>query len=122
MRHICLISAITIGLFTCLSSFVWQTNTDATGTWEYKAHTQEGHSGTFVISKEDGSLLGSLESQGNEYVMENLKVENSKMSFDVTTVDGYLCLVKGTIDDETYSGTLTVDYDDMPFEAKRVNK
>ena len=122
MRHICLISAMAMALFACLSSFVWETNTDATGTWEYKAHTEEGHTGTFVISNENGSLLGSLESLGNEYAMENLKLEGSKMSFDVTTVDGYLCLVKGNIDDETFSGTLTVDYDDMPFEAKRVDK
>ncbi|GJM29815.1 MAG: hypothetical protein DHS20C17_24500 [Cyclobacteriaceae bacterium] len=101
-------------------AFTYSKKTDPTGTWEYKAHTEEGHTGSFVISEEDGALLGNLESQGNEYTMENLKVEGNVMSFDVTTVDGIFCLVKGTIDGDTYSATLTVDYDDMRFEANRV--
>ena len=117
MRHILFIAAA-----ATLLSFMWDTNTDATGTWEYMAHTEEGHSGTFAITKKDGSFLGSLESEGNQYVMENLKLDGSNMSFDVTTVDGYFCLVKGVIEGENFSGTLTVDYNDMHFEAKRIAK
>ena len=122
MKHTNIKSVTGLALIVFLTSFVWESKVDPLGTWEYKAHTEQGHSGTFEIISEQGQLSGNLESEGNDYTMEKLSVEGNQMNFEVTTIDGFLCKVVGTIEGDQFSATLTVDYDDMGFEATRIKK
>ena len=122
MNHTYIKSVPGLALIVFLASFVWESKVDPLGTWEYKAYTEQGHTGTFEIISEQGHLSGNLKSEGNDYTMEKLSVDGNQMNFEVTTIDGYLCKVAGTIDGDHFSATLTVDYDDMGFEATRIKK
>ena len=103
----------------CLSSFIWFSNADPIGTWEYFAHTEEGHKGTFTIQKEGDQLNGTLTSKDQEITLNKVSLDGDVLSFELVA-EGYFCQVKGKIAGDNYDATLTVDGTDMPLEAKRV--
>ena len=111
---------VTLSIVLCLSSFTCLISADPLGTWEYVAHTEEGHKGTFTIQKHGDSLIGTLVSKGQEITLSKVNLNEDVLSFELVA-EGYFCQVKGKIERDDYKATLTVDGTDMHFEAKRVN-
>ena len=111
--------ALTVTITLCLSSFKWHNNPDPVGTWEYYAHTEEGHKGTFTIQEAGDHLNGILISKDQEITLNKVNLDGNILSFELVA-EGYFCQVKGKIAGDDYEATLTVDGTDMPLEATRV--
>lgn len=89
------------------------------GSWNFRADTPEGvYTGQFVFSKEAENYTGKMVMQGNSSELKDLKVDNDQVSFSVYT-QGYYVKVKGTVDDNAFKGSATVDSESFPLKAER---
>jgi len=113
------IYTLAVLVLLCLCSLSFSTNTDPVGTWEYVAHTEEGHQGTFTITKKGDQYGGSLISKDQKITLKQVNLQEDVLSFELVA-EGYFCQVRGKIAGDDYQGTLTVEGTDMHFEAKRV--
>ena len=103
-------------------SILLETIADYTGSWEYEVESPEiTYKGIMEINKEDGEYLGALVSEGAEYEMSEVSIEGNVLTFKIT-VEGYLCDIKGTFDDDGFAGTLSVVGYELPMTAKRVDQ
>ncbi len=79
----------------------------AVGTWRYEGPVPDGvRGGTFVISRAGASLSGTLIADGAPYALSAVALDGDALSFDFTTLGGDTARVRGTIDGDTFVGTV----------------
>lgn len=90
------------------------------GTWDYKiTGTPQGDlDGNFVIEKEGDAYTGSLNGEAGSIPLEGVTVEDGKLkcTFDF---QGYEILMSGTFEGSSYTGNVSVDYNEFPMTATK---
>jgi len=92
------------------------------GSWEYKLDTPDGtYEGAMVINYDGETFTGLMESDMGSVELDNLKIEDGKLtaSFDV---GGYLLDIAGEFVEDEFTGTIGPPEYQMPFNATRVKK
>jgi len=90
------------------------------GTWDYViTETPQGElEGNFIIAREGDSYTGSLNSTQRTIPLEEVKVEESKLSA-VFDYDGYQVIMSGSFEGNSYKGNVSVDYTEYPMTATK---
>jgi len=90
------------------------------GTWDYVVkNTPSGDvEGNFVIAKEGDDYTGSLNGEQGPTPLKDISVEdgNLKCTFDY---QGYELLMKGTFEGASFTGDVSVDYNEFPMTATK---
>ena len=95
------------------------TNDAVLGNWEYVVEAPDmTYKGIMNIAKEEGELKGALKADGAEYPMKDIKLEGNVLTFKLN-VEGFPCDVKGTFEDDTFKGEVSVEGMLLSLNAKR---
>ncbi|NJN25039.1 MAG: hypothetical protein HC819_03155 [Cyclobacteriaceae bacterium] len=90
------------------------------GTWDYLIkNTPEGDlTGNFVISKDGDSYSGAINAAQGSIPMQNVVVENGNMTSNFDYM-GYTVNMSGKFEGTSFSGKVSVDYNDFPVSATK---
>lgn len=97
--------------------------TSYAGDWKYTFPMQNGGemAVTMTIIQNDKVYSGSLSSEAGSVDLEDLVIEDGKMTSKFN-VQGYEMNIKGIFSGDTFTGTTTVDGNDVPMNATRVKE
>ena len=90
------------------------------GTWDYVVKdTPNGDvKGNFTIAKEGEAYTGSVIGEQGSYPLENIKVEGENLSCTFRFQEMEL-FIKGIIEGASFTGHVSVDYNEFPMTATR---
>jgi hypothetical protein len=112
---------IVAGSLIILSCAASKTSVDPyVGEWHYTFPTMDGGEmdATMTINKADAGYTGFLSSEIGSVDLEDLVIEEGNLiaNFDI---QGYGIDMKGTFNGDTFTGTTSIDGNDIPMNATR---
>ncbi|CAM9917777.1 unnamed protein product [Chrysoparadoxa australica] len=118
MQKIWMIVVIVIVSFSCASS---KKATDiSVGNWDYTVKgTPNGNvTGYFMILKDGDNYSGSINGNQGSTPFETISILDKTLNatFDYS---GYPVTMKGAFEGNTFTGTVTVDYNNFPITATK---
>lgn len=89
------------------------------GDWEYVAETPQGSMDVVMtINKGDAGYTGSLSSDMGSVDLNDLKIEDGKLSAKFY-VESYELFMNGNFEGDKFTGSSTIDGMDMPIDATK---
>ena len=114
--------SILLILFLSTTSFTFdstETISDHLGKWEYTVDAPDmTYKGIMEFSDEDGTLDGTIQSDGVTIPLEDVVIDGDELTFSMN-VQGFMCKVSGTFSGSSLKGVVAVDGFEMPLNAKR---
>ena len=105
-------------MFSCAATKTAKVN-PYIGDWAYTAETPNGDlSVVMTINETEGVYSGLLSSDMGSVDLNDLKIEDGALSasFDI---QGYTIPMKGTFDGDTFTGSSSIDGNEMPINATK---
>ena len=95
---------------------------DVVGTWSYKIEVDyEVQTGTLVFKKEGKELTGEVvTADGLTIPMSNVEIRENNVLYFETEVEYTVMKISMTIEGEKYSGTISVDGQEVPVTGEKI--